>query len=139
MNAIDKVLDRLQGVKKTGDRRYIAKCSAHEDKSPSLSVRETDDGRVLIHCFGGCGAVDVCESLGLTLADLFDKPIEHHLAPVRGGFNARELLELTSHEALIAAELADTATTRQLSPEEARRLIQAAARLLKARTFANGH
>jgi len=139
MSAIDKILDRLDGVKKTGDRRYIAKCSAHDDRSPSLSVRETDEGRVLIHCFGGCGTDDVCTSLGLTLADLFEKPLRHNLPPVRGGFSARELLELTSHEALIAAELADTATTRQLSPEEAQRLIQASARLLKARTLANGH
>jgi hypothetical protein len=37
-------------------------CPAHGDKSPSLSVREKN-GRVLVHCFGGCSQGDVIEAL----------------------------------------------------------------------------
>jgi hypothetical protein len=49
-------------------------CPAHDDSEPSLSVREGDDGRVLIHCFGPCDAERIVAALGLTLADLFGPP-----------------------------------------------------------------
>ena len=68
------LLDRLQGVKATAPHRWLAKCPGHQDKSPSLSIRELDDGRVLLHDFGGCDTQAVLEALGLTLADLFDRP-----------------------------------------------------------------
>ena len=35
---------------------YSARCPAHDDAKPSLSVSEGDDGRVLIHCQAGCAA-----------------------------------------------------------------------------------
>jgi DNA primase len=68
MNAQD-VLDRLEKV--TGSKgKWIACCPAHQDKSPSLDVTETDD-RVLVHCFSGCDTQDVTAAIGLNLADLF--------------------------------------------------------------------
>lgn len=139
MSATSKVLDRLQGVKQSGTGRWMARCPAHEDKSPSLSVREIDDGRILLHCFGGCPNGDVLAAIGLRMSDLFDKPIAHHLPPVRGGFSARELLELNAHEALVAAMLATKAGDEGLTPEEAQRLRRAAARLTKAKDFSNAH
>ena len=39
-----KLLDRLPGVRKTGPGRWIAPCPAHEDRRPSLSIRELEDG-----------------------------------------------------------------------------------------------
>jgi hypothetical protein len=60
-------------VKRTGDLRWIAKCPAHLDKTPSLSVRADDDGRVLIHCFAGCATFDVLMAVGLDFGDLFDR------------------------------------------------------------------
>jgi DNA primase len=51
MNA-ESVLARLQGVKRNGSS-WMARCPAHEDKSPSLSVRD-ESGKVLLHCFAGC-------------------------------------------------------------------------------------
>jgi putative DNA primase/helicase len=41
---------------------WIAKCPAHDDHNPSLSVREAD-GKVLLHCHGGCSQRDVIEAL----------------------------------------------------------------------------
>ena len=52
---------------------WIARCPAHEDRSPSLSIGEGRDGRILLHCFGGCTSEAVCESLGLSLTDLFSE------------------------------------------------------------------
>jgi hypothetical protein len=50
--------------------RWMAQCPAHDDRSPSLSIREEED-RVLLHCFAGCEVVDVCNALGLSLSALF--------------------------------------------------------------------
>ena len=85
MSAVSTLLDRLAGVKQTGTGKWISRCPAHEDRSPSLSIREMEDGPSLINCFGGCGAGDVLDAIGLRLSDLFDKPIAHHLPPIRGG------------------------------------------------------
>jgi len=61
----DRILERLDGVRDTGQGRWIAQCPSHADKSPSLSIRETDEGTVLVHCFAGCGAGDVMAAVGL--------------------------------------------------------------------------
>ncbi|MBN6742209.1 hypothetical protein JKG47_17095 [Acidithiobacillus sp. MC6.1] len=53
---IDKVLSALDGVKKTGPDKWIARCPAHDDKRPSLSVKQADDGKVLFKCWSGCSA-----------------------------------------------------------------------------------
>lgn len=49
-----------------------ARCPSHDDKRPSLSVAEGDDGRALVYCFAGCSYADVIDRLGLTVADIFD-------------------------------------------------------------------
>jgi protein tyrosine phosphatase len=51
----------------------MACCPAHNDKNPSLSIKETKDGDVLLHCFAGCGVDDVVAALGLEMSDLFSK------------------------------------------------------------------
>jgi 5S rRNA maturation endonuclease (ribonuclease M5) len=40
----------------------MAPCPAHEDRNPSLSIREID-GKVLLHCHAGCSQRDVIEAL----------------------------------------------------------------------------
>lgn len=67
----DAVLDRLKAVKRTGSGTWMARCPAHEDKRPSLSIREGDDGRVLLYDFAGCSVEAIVSALGLDLADLF--------------------------------------------------------------------
>jgi hypothetical protein len=138
MSAASKVLDRVAGVKQTGTGRWIARCPAHEDRSPSLSIRETDDGRCLLHCFGSCETSDVLVAIGLSFRDLFDKPLARHLPPVRGGFTARELLELSAHEATVVSLLADKAAAGPLSADDMQRLAQASERLSKAQVLVHG-
>ena len=50
----------------------MACCPVHNDKNPSMTITETDDGKVLAHCFS-CGArgTDVVEALGLPQSELF--------------------------------------------------------------------
>ncbi len=134
MNATS-MLERLTAVKQTAPGRWIAQCPAHEDKTPSLSIRETQDGRVLLHCFGGCETQLILQALAFDFGDLFDKPLAHHRPPIRGGFSARELLELLCHEVTVATLLAEQALHAPLTEGEHVRLIQAAGRLIKARSL----
>jgi hypothetical protein len=67
---IDNVLGHLQGVRRSGEG-WSARCPHHADKQASLSVKEGDDGRVLLHCFAGCGNADIVMSAGLAFVDLF--------------------------------------------------------------------
>src|SRR5438445_3952979 len=64
------VLERLPGAKKLRAGQWIARCPAHDDSSPSLSIGTGDDGRALLTCHAGCTLIAICESLGITVADL---------------------------------------------------------------------
>jgi len=66
---VDQFLSRLEAVRGR-DGAWNARCPAHDDRDPSLSVTTGDDGRVLIHCHAGCGAVAVVEAVGLKISDL---------------------------------------------------------------------
>ena len=68
---LEKVLGRLHKVKQTGVSRWKACCPGHDDKAPSLSIREADDGKVLLHCWAGCTPADITAAIGLELRDLF--------------------------------------------------------------------
>ena len=67
----ERVIALLEEVSQTGTDRWMALCPAHQDGTASLSIREGDDGRVLLHCFVGCGASEVVDALGLNMYDLF--------------------------------------------------------------------
>ena len=127
-----KLLDRLDRVKETGLRRWIARCPAHEDKSPSLSIRELDDGRVLLNCFAGCSVTDVLKSMALTWAELF--PAGTRLVPSSSSrIPARDLLALVDHEVTVAALiLADVLTHHTVEESQWTRLAEAAGRIGRA-------
>lgn len=42
---------------------YMACCPAHDDRNPSLAIRDGDDGRVLVRCHAGCAQHDVIAAL----------------------------------------------------------------------------
>ena len=70
---IDGLLSKLDGVKETRPGKWRARCPAHEGKSLSLSIAEADSGAALLHCFSGCGAIEVLAAVGLQLPDLYPK------------------------------------------------------------------
>ena len=129
------LLSRLQGVRQTGTGRWIARCPAHDDKHPSLSVRELDDGRLLLHDFAGCAVAEIVAAIGLELSDLFPERPTHRGKPERRPFLAMDILRAVEHEALIAATaasfLADGGT---LTDEDRARLLLAAERITAAVT-----
>src|SRR5262249_33016148 len=69
MTPVELVLSRLSGAKRNGTG-WSARCPAHDDRAPSLSVGAGDDGRALICCHAGCSAEAVVQALDLTLQDL---------------------------------------------------------------------
>ena len=77
MNPIDTFLSALRSRPAPPPARsgadWAARCPAHDDDQPSLSVREGDGGRVLVNCHAGCETSAVVAALGMTMADLFPK------------------------------------------------------------------
>jgi len=76
----------LQKLKSLTPRRgnkasFEACCPAHEDKSPSLKIDIADDGRVLVHCFAGCSADEICRACNIHITDLF--PDKGEYKPVK--------------------------------------------------------
>lgn len=133
------LLDRLDRVKPTGPSRWLACCPAHPDRSPSLSIRELEDGRVLLHDFGGCGTEEVLAALNLEMADLFPAPLIGR-GPARGypasrsRISAADLLELLAEEAtVVAAVAADFLSRRTISPDDWQRLASAVGRIQRVR------
>lgn len=69
--AVEALLARLDCVRRVGHGKWVARCPAHADRGPSLSVSEAGDGRILLHDFGGCSTAEVLGVLGLEFSDLF--------------------------------------------------------------------
>jgi hypothetical protein len=100
----ENLLSRLERVKRTGAGRWQARCPAHDDKGPSLSVRELDDGRVLVHCFAGCDVHEVLAAVTLTIDDLFPpRELGHQVRKEGRPFPAADILRAIASEALIVA------------------------------------
>lgn len=71
----------LKAVERQG--RFMARCPAHEDRNPSLSVGHGHDGRVVLHCFAGCTVPAIVAAVGRRIPDLFpDSGNLHRLPPV---------------------------------------------------------
>lgn len=105
-SSIDNFLSLLDGVKRTGQDRWQARCPAHGDRHASLSVREADSGAVLVHCFAGCAVHEVVGAVGLDLSDLFPpRPVDPAFVgkPERRPFPATDILRAIGFEALVVA------------------------------------
>ena len=70
MTPIERVLERFPGAKEHR-QGWSARCPAHDDKKPSLSIGVGEDGRVLMHCHSGCPCRSVVAAIGLSMRDLF--------------------------------------------------------------------
>lgn len=83
LTPMKRVLDRLEDFKEKGGE-VRSRCPAHNGNSDtSLAVKEGDEGRALLHCFGGCSQEEVAGALGLEMADLFPANGRGHYEPVQ--------------------------------------------------------
>ncbi len=138
--ALQDLLSTLQKVKKTGPARYIALCPAHQDRHPSLTITEKDDGMVLICCWAGCGAADILAAVGMEFDALYPTRTDDHRGkPVRKPWNAADLLQVMAFEATVVRLCAaDVAAGKPLNEAVTQRLVTARKRLEAAAEAANG-
>ncbi len=134
--SLDVLLSRLEGVKKTGDDgKYKACCPSHNDRTPSLRIREMDDGRILLHCFAGCGIEEILAAVNISFAHLFPpQPLQSHsYSPVRRPFVTGDILRAIGFEVLLVAVAAcNIAKGITLTTEDLERLILASGRIQTA-------
>ena len=70
---LQKWLDRLEEVTHQGNLSYKARCPAHDDDKPSLTVAWGDKGKVIANCHASCTYPQIVAKLGLTKRDLEPK------------------------------------------------------------------
>ena len=56
-------MNATQLVKALGGRGHSARCPAHEDHDPSLSVHDGPGGKLLVRCHAGCDQLAVWSAL----------------------------------------------------------------------------
>lgn len=143
MTPVEVLLSRLQKVKGRNGS-WTACCPAHDDKGPSLAVREADDGRVLLHCFAGCPTINVLGAVGMDMTDLFPPDEKRKNYPIEGkpkmkpAFYASDLIRILSFEALVVNICAyDMSIGKTLREEDRERLKVAQQRIEEVMHYAN--
>lgn len=137
MSALDTLLSRLHKFTRTGADRWKACCPAHDDKSPSLAIRDAD-GRLLLHCFGGCSTEAVLSAVGLTFSDLMPDQVLGNFKPERKPFYPGDVLKIMAFEAgIVYLCAADILNDKPLAEPGRERLLLAASRLNHACEVAN--
>jgi hypothetical protein len=58
----EQIARALGGAARNG-RGWVARCCYHEDRRPSLSLRDGDNGRLLVKCFAGCDSRNILAEL----------------------------------------------------------------------------
>jgi len=122
---------------------WTACCPAHNDKGPSLAVRELPDGRVLLHCFAGCETELVLAAVGMDMTDLFPPDSKRReYGPgkpgVKPAFYASDLMRIIAFEALVVQIVAfDIAAGKKPSEEDRQRMMLAHQRIEEAMRYAN--
>lgn len=108
--AAELLLSKLEKVRKTGPDTWTARCPAHDDKGPSLSIREVEvlgevEDKVLVRCFAGCSAHEIVAAVGLDLSDLFP-PRKNHGHPEKRPFPTADALRAIAFESLVVVAAA---------------------------------
>ena len=134
----EKLLVCLDKVRKTGQGRFIACCPAHADKSPSLAIRDMDDGRTLIHCFSGCNTEQVLSAVGLTFADLMPEPKGNSKKGEKRPFAAADALSCLSFEAMVVMCAAKSLSNGKPLPESDVQRLMKSVELIEAGLAAAG-
>jgi hypothetical protein len=83
MSPVELVLSRLPDAKRNGTG-WVARCPAHDDRHPSLSIGEGENGCALICCHAGCSPEAVVQAMRLEMRDLMSavtKDVPRHPPP----------------------------------------------------------
>ena len=129
----DHLLERLERVRRTGPDRWLARCPAHQDRRPSLSIREGDDDKTLVHCFAGCSVEDIVAAARIDITDLFPpRAAAHGVKGMRRPVPVRDLIAALKHELIIAyVVLSDVANDKPIGEMDRVRVDEAQRRIAK--------
>ena len=128
----DTLLQNLHKVKRTRPGNWLAACPAHQDKTASLSIRELDDGKILIHCFAGCSVHEIVSAAGLELSDLFPprEDGKHFAKGEKRPFPAADILRAIAFEStLVLIAAADLLAGHPFNETDRTRLALAVTRI----------
>ena len=129
MSNLDKLLSRLEKVKRIANDRYTAICPSHDDRSPSLAIKDADD-RLLLHCFCGCETADVLSAIGLTFADVMPSQNKGNFKKDKKPFYAIDILAIIKFEvSLVYLYASDVSKGLRLTSQEKERLLLATSRI----------
>lgn len=129
---IESLLSRMSKVRRRGNNKWMVSCPCHEDKHPSLSIKD-QDGVILMHCFSQhCSAADICNAIGIDIQELFP-PSDNFDAsiPQRKQYHdAVNVLECLAVEALALHIIGnDMIKNGSIEHDERDRLAQASIRI----------
>lgn len=127
---IDGLLSRLDGVKRIAPGKWTAKSPTRNERTASLSIRLTDDGRVLLHDFGGDEAADILAALGISWLQLIPQHLRNdkraYTPAERQGHDAQAALSAIHAAAIITRICANKLVDGEaLAPDDHRALRQA--------------
>lgn len=130
---INEILSKFQKVYKSGNDQWQCLCPVHDDKSPSVGIKYTKDGRILIHCFSGCPTNEILDAVGISFDDLFPDKLENEYKPIKRAFNPYAVLTSLSNEVLLCTLAAmDLSKGKILNEIDKQRLILAYSRIKEA-------
>lgn len=130
--SVDTFLSAMDKVKRNGKGQWVACCPAHADRSPSMTIAELDDGRVLVHCFAGCSVEEILGAVGMDFDALYPPKPERHdpKRPMAKPFLPASVLEVLAFEALLVVTAArQLANGEALDANDYQRLLLAAERM----------
>lgn len=132
--SINNFLAKLNKVRPRGGGRWMASCPCHDDRTPSLSIRD-HGGTILVHCFSQqCSPADICEAIGFDIKDLFtlseNFDASKHQKQRRLYHDAPQALEALAFESLVLQVIAnDMLKNNTIDEQTKKRLAQAATRI----------
>ncbi|MCP4284779.1 MAG: hypothetical protein GY792_10060 [Gammaproteobacteria bacterium] len=103
-NAIDAetIAGGLRKAKRVSPGKYVACCPSHDDKTPSFSIQDAPNGKILVHCYAGCSqdsVLDALRNLGL-----WYRPSRHHTKRIRQQISKGQIRHARMLLALAASE-----------------------------------
>ena len=135
----DTLLSSLDKVRRAAPGRWNACCPAHDDRSPSLSITEKDDGKVLMRCHAGCTNQQVLDAVGLGFEVLFPDKTANTPSRRPLHYPAADVLASLEVEFLVVAIAAsDMAKGKPMAKSTRSRLWVAVKRVQSAMEVANG-
>jgi hypothetical protein len=110
--------------------KWIARCPAHKDKTPSLSISFRDES-IALYCHAGCSTEDVLDAIGLTFTDLYGQESSNYQAAIanQGKKSTRHLKPYDVDLMVLKIAEADLEAGRSLSIEDQARVALAMERL----------